>query len=340
MRKSVWIICFTAAVFCILLVMSKRHQKTVIPQDNITTNEQAQASAQPVPQQTTTQPTVPATISSSASSTPPVVSLTDSNSVDPRLLAQWQASITFYGKVIDENSNPVPGVSIHFRWSEKPTADGMRTEDTQSDAQGLFSLQGKVGRSLTVWYNKDGYYSSQRGQESFNYALGPDIYSPDPQNPTILKLHSKGNGESLISLKQNYRIPRDGTPVAINLTTGKATQGENGNLVVQCWTKDDGKRPGDKYDWRCVVSIPGGGAVATEDEFPFQAPASGYSPSIEIDMPADRSDWQDNADLKFYYQLSNGFYGRMTFSMIAGGHHFCMIDSLLNPTGSQNLEPQ
>jgi hypothetical protein len=29
----------------------------------------------------------------------------------------------------------------------------------------------------------------------------------------------------------------------------------------------------------------------------------------------------------------------MIFSMIAGGHHFCMINSVLNPSGSRNLEP-
>jgi hypothetical protein len=38
-------------------------------------------------------------------------------------------------------------------------------------------------------------------------------------------------------------------------------------------------------------------------------------------------------------QVADGRYGRMTFSMIAGGQHFCMIDSVLNPSGSRNLEP-
>jgi hypothetical protein len=340
MRKSVWIICFIAAALCVLLIMSKRYQRTDAPQEvTISSNEQNQTAPQPAEQRVVAQPAIPVAPLNIVSAVSPVVPVADSNTVDPRVLAAWQASITFYGKVIDENSNPVSGVKIHFRWSEKPTEDGMRTVDTQSDSQGLFALQGVFGRSLTVWFNKDGYYSSQRGQKSFNYALGPDIYSPDSQNPTIFNLHSKGNGETLVSLKQNYRIPRDGTPLAIDLTTGKTTTGQDGNLVVQCWTKDDGKRPGERYDWRCVVSIPGGGAIETEDEFAFQAPESGYVPSIEIDMPADQPNWQDNADLKFYYQLADGLYGRMTFSMIAGGHHFCMINSVFNPNGSRNLEP-
>jgi hypothetical protein len=56
-------------------------------------------------------------------------------------------------------------------------------------------------------------------------------------------------------------------------------------------------------------------------------------------MPANKPDWKDDVDLKFYYRLADGRYGRMTFSMIAGGQHFFMIDSLPNPSGSRNLEP-
>jgi hypothetical protein len=90
----------------------------------------------------------------------------------------------------------------------------------------------------------------------------------------------------------------------------------------------------------CIVTIPGGGLVPEDEEFPFLAPDTGYQPSAEINMPADQNGWQNDVDLNFYYQLADGNYGRMTFSMIAGGQHFFMINSVLNPSGSQNLEPQ
>ena len=141
-------------------------------------------------------------------------------------------------------------------------------------------------------------------------------------------------------MRQNYRVARDGTPLAIDLTNGKATTGGSDNLVVQCWTDDQGKLSGQKYDWHCRVTIPGGGLVLSDEEFPFSAPESGYAPSTEIEMLAARPDWKNDVDLKFFFRLSDGRYGRMTFSMIAGGQHFCMIDSLLNPTGFRNLEQQ
>jgi len=159
-------------------------------------------------------------------------------------------------------------------------------------------------------------------------------------NPVIFLLRKKGTGENLIGVKQNYRVARDGTPLGIDLATGKATTGGSGDFVVQCWTDDQGKASGQKYDWHCVVTIPGGGVVPTDEEFPFQAPENGYVPTNGIAMLADGTNWTSDVDLKFYYRLADGRYGRMTFSMIAGGQHFCMIDSVLNPSGSRNLEPQ
>ena len=87
-----------------------------------------------------------------------------------------------------------------------------------------------------------------------------------------------------------------------------------------------------------LSDIPAGGMVATDQEFAFLAPQEGYTASAEIAMPADRLDWKDDVDLKFFYRLADGRYGRMTFSMVAFGQHFCMIDSFLNPSGSRNLE--
>jgi hypothetical protein len=340
MRKSIWITCISFLAICVILLFTtKQHPPPAVSGlDETVTNlrslaPQAQvANAQQIPRSQIVANSFAASAAAAATT------LTESNSVDPRILAAWQVPIDFYGKVVDENSNPIAGVTIHFRWSEKPTDDGMKAADTQSDAYGLFSLHGSKGRSLTVWFNKDDYYSSHKGQETFLYALGQDIYSPDPFNPTIFDLHHKGKAESLIAVKQNYRLPRDGTPVAINLTTGKESPMGTGNIVVQCWTDDQGKSPGQKYDWHCIISIPGGGLVISDREFDFEAPESGYIPSTEINMPSDRQGWQDDVDLKFFYELADGHYGKMTFSMIAGGNHFCMIDSVLNPSGSPNLQ--
>jgi hypothetical protein len=255
-----------------------------------------------------------------------------------QFLATWQAPIEFYGKVVDENSNAVAGATVSFHWVEVLDETGNRTSTTESDAEGLFSLHGARGPSLSVSVSKEGYYP-RRGGAQYGVLANSD-FSPDPQNPVIFLLRKKGKPESLIALSRSYRIPRDGTPVSIDLVTGATATGESGNFVVRCWTDDQGKRSGQKYDWHCLITVPGGGMVPTDEEFPFLAPENGYVLTNEIAMPADRTNWTSQVDLKFYFRLADGRYGRMKFSMIAGGQHFCMIDSILNPSGSQNLEPQ
>jgi hypothetical protein len=257
------------------------------------------------------------------------------------VLSTWQAPIEFYGKVVDDNTNAVAGATVTFHWVETPTENGNRTSTVLSDAAGLFSLTGARGPSLSVSVSKDGYYTSRSpGLPDFRYGFFANSdYSPDEGNPVVFRLHKKGTPEPLVATKRNYRIPRDGTPVAIDVVTGASTPGENGNLVVRCWTNDEGKRSGQKYDWHCVITIPGGGAISTDEEFPFLAPETGYKSTVEINMPAYLPDWKDDVDLKFYHRLADGRYGRMTFSMVAHGQHFCMIDAVLNPTGSRNLEP-
>ena len=340
MRTKIKILCVLVIAVICLLVWFCHTAKRETP---------VQAEAMLTNQQPTNQPEQELVEHRQITNTSPILSLPESasplakavavtNPIAAHILAAWQAPIDFYGKVVDENTNPVPGVNIHFNWSELPERGGERTSDTQSDSDGLFSLHGKRGAALTVSFSKQGYYSSGRGEQTFSYAL-PKAISPDPRDPVIFRLRKKGIGETLIGVKQNYRVARDGTPLGIDLATGKAGTGGSGDLVVQCWTDDQGKPSGAKYDWHCILTVPGGGMVPTDGEFPFLAPENGYALTNEIAMPADRTNWTSDVDLKFFYRVADGRYGRMTFSMIAGGQHFCMINSVLNPSGSRNLEP-
>jgi len=187
-----------------------------------------------------------------------------------------------------------------------------------------------------VRVGKKGYYPS-KDNNTFEYGDPFNHFTPDQHYPVIFRLRKKGPGENLISIKRNYGLPRDGSPVGIDLETGKTING-GGSFIVQCWTEDRGKER-QKYDWHCLITIPGGGLVLNDDPFPFQAPEKGYIPTNQITFVATRSNWTSDVDVNFYYQLADGNYGRTKFSMIAGGDNFCMIASLLNPTGSRNLEP-
>jgi len=344
MRTSIKIFCASViAAICLLVWFSHttKPQANTSPQSENTLTNQPTRSEPPKAVENRQTSNVARTTTAPSVAISRHATRRDTNAMVAQALAVWQGSIEFYGKVVDENSNAVAGATASFDWVETPTEEGNRRTNTESDLEGLFSLHGQLGLNLGVSVSKVGYYNSRRDNDSFNYgALRGESFSPDPRNPVIFHLRKKGIGENLIGVKQNYRVARDGTPLGINLTTGKTTTGGSGDFVVRCWTDDQGKRSGPKYDWRCLVTIPGGGMVPTDEEFPFVAPEDGYTLTNEIAMPTGRTNWTSQVDLKLYFRLADGRYGRMKFSMIAGGQHFCMIDSVLNPSGSRNLEPQ
>ena len=341
MKTRILLICSVVLALAVLLLLRRGNEPgkgETVEIGEAKTNQSSQP-AHPVNVEQRPDPAA-----SIESNTPAMAAVSDpigpktTNAYYQELLAEWQVPIEFYGKVVDENSNAVPEANVRFRWIETPTEEGEKMSTNQSDSAGLFSLHGKRGRSLTVWVSKDGYYASHGGQSGFVYALGSKIHSPNPDNPVIFNLKKKGTLENLVVVKRTHGMPRDGVPVSLDLFTGKTTTEADGGLVIQCWTDDRGKQRGEKYDWHSRVTIPGGGLVISDKEFDFIAPEEGYVPFIEVNMPADRSDWRNDVDLKFFYRLSGGAYGRMTLSLIAGGGHFFVVESFLNPSGSRNLE--
>lgn len=340
MKKRIWItgIVFLVLSCCLLLWHRKREPQTETrPQD-------AAAEGRTVGSEKKTVPTnqmedfVRNSLTNQLFQKTP--SLGHSNAAYEKIIANWQAPIEFYGKVVDENSNAVAGARVSFYWFEEPTENGNRSATTQSDAAGLFLLQGARGPTLAVSVSKDGYYSSQeREHPVFRYgSFAGDDFSPDPRNPVVFHLKKKSASEPLVKWKHNYRIPLDGTAFEINLSTGEPAKAGMGDITIQCPTENP-KEAGQKYNWHCRVAMLNGGVVRTDEEFPFLAPETGYTPAIEIDMPADAKEWADEARFKFYYHLADGRYGRISFSMIAHGQHFCIIDAIQNPSGSRNLEP-
>src|SRR6267154_4684465 len=99
--------------------------------------------------------------------------------------AQLSAPISFYGKVLDENYQPVAAAIVDFTWNDLPPESEtarytgqsftpfayMHSSESQttSDAQGLFSLVDKNGKGLSVTVSKAGYYPTASARQSFEF---------------------------------------------------------------------------------------------------------------------------------------------------------------------------
>lgn len=137
------------------------------------------------------------------------------------------------------------------------------------------------------------------------------------------------------------RLPRDGTPTEITLRKERpvAVGSGQGDLRVEVWTDDANMDARRQYDWRCRVTVPGGGLVERTGQFDFVAPADGYSPVFEQAMQRVDSRWTNGFEKNFFLKLRDGTFARLRFDLAAGGDHFVYLEGFLNPKpGNRNLE--
>jgi uncharacterized repeat protein (TIGR03803 family) len=265
-----------------------------------------------------------------------------SNKVDPRIMDAMQAPIDFYGKVVDEKSNAVSNAGVSFRWSDL-TARGFENSSTaQSDSNGLFSLTGKQGGSLTVSVGKNGYYTFDRWGKTFFYSKmdAGRKHIPDPLNPVIFYLRKKGQGVELIASENGMRpdvwvrVPKDGTPVRVDFFQKQPSV--TGQLEIS-----QIKPPWQgATNWSFRLHIPEGGLVENQDEFQFEAPETGYQTTVGYDFKKGETNWTTQVTKQFYITFGQPRkYGWLRIeSNLAQETIF--LTYAINPTGSRNLEPQ
>ncbi len=271
--------------------------------------------------------------------------------------AQLSAPINFFGKVLDENEQPVATATIDFTWNDLPPEEEtvkytgesftpfayMHSSKTQttSDAQGLFSLVDKKGKGLSVTVSKAGYYPTVNARQSFEFGdplVG--IFSPDAANPVVFHLRKRGPGTDLITSQYGVKdylgvsLPLDGTPVQVDMLERKAGQGP---LTIS-QTKPPYESWKQATEWAFRLEIPGGGFVEHNDEFPFEAPANGYQSSVEFNFQKGETNWTTNLSKDYYVKFGNPpRYGRLhleTSIMMSGAR----LTYAINPDGSRYLE--
>jgi hypothetical protein len=254
-----------------------------------------------------------------------------------RGLNEWRTPIEFYGKVIDENTNSVAGAQVDFDCNDLSAA-GTSYYHTQSDADGLFSIQDINGKLLGVKVSKSNYYSYQPHGLDFYYAGQNQNFVPDVMNPIIFRLKKKGIAEPLIVFEKNFQISVSGKPLEIDLKTGMTVSPGKGNIIAE-FVKQQPQNPNDRlYDWSFKITVPNGGLTQSTSEFDFSAPASGYEPSDSVEMKSSLGqNWQSRMKRQYFLRLPDGKYARVILDLMS--HNGSLkVQSFINPSGSPNLE--
>ena len=261
-------------------------------------------------------------------------------------LYDFKVPMRFYGKVLDENAKAIGGADIHFEWNNlTPTNDLERKAiESKTDEQGLFSFEGQNGKRLNVVVNKTGFYNSKQNPLAFEFAdpSSGAFYTPDQQNPVIFRLRKKGLGVPLITSKNGMRpsvklsVPMNGT-ANVDLLNQKVA--ESGPLQVS-QTKPTNIPWQEASAWSFRMTIPDGGFVASNEEYPFEAPEQGYQPTVQFDFQKDSTNWTTGVKRDFFVRFGNPpTYGLLHVETTideAGAR----LTYAINPDGSRNLESQ
>jgi len=259
--------------------------------------------------------------------------------------------IRFYGKVIDQNENPISGVKVTLgiRTAKEPipglVSDLFDYPVVITDAQGRFSITDAKGALLTVKsLEKPGYEASPKTiNKSYWYWRDPsEVFKPDSDAPEVFRMWKKEGAERLVLQDRMTRIPYNGSPVAFDLLSGRQSA-TGGDVRVTLLRSPEQIQWGQRnYDWTLTIEAVDGGVIESSDEQMFRAPEEGYQPKIIFHMPANAPDWTDEKAMAFYVKSRGGKqYGRVELSVMVGSDKpstGLSFRSAVNPSGSRNLE--
>ena len=237
---------------------------------------------------------------------------------------KMDARINFYGKVLDDHDQPVQGAEVMLqisRFSPNPAAvwTAVVGLSLKTDKDGNFMVHGERGSSLFVAKIKKEHYDTSpfghtKTERGFHYDQELHVpYVPDSQNPVVYHLRKKGleafllkggGGFEFISEESGWYKGRDyfrEGPAFAMKESELARPTVYGRPVV-CDLRAQATLDPRSGAWT-VVLAPGNpeGGVQSSDQLLYEAPTTGYQPSLTFKVEGKASKDirnQANIDIK------------------------------------------
>ena len=265
----------------------------------------------------------------------------DKGTMAKSLWNAWnQTSQDMYGKVTDQNGQPVAGVDVTGiarqinGYNEKFTS-----YKTHTDTNGLFQFTGLHGYRLDAQVGKAGY--------EMDYRRG--IFKPSdqssPTNRVIYTMWKLRGPDPMKHVKFIKDASCEGSMSRFELLS--STQNGTGDLMVTLTRNPLNLRPeeqGKPFNWTATFGITNGGLIEIPSStiYPYEAPTEGYQHIIAWNYPTNVTGWDWHIQRSYYFKSQNGqVYGRIKIEIWAGGKTPDMglgMDIYANPGGSRNLE--
>ena len=254
-----------------------------------------------------------------------------------------------YGKVIDQNGQPVAGVDVegNIELMNGWIVGKIEKHKTQTDAEGLFQFVRLKGASLSASISKPGY--------EIDYRLGriaPVGGQSSPTNRLTYIMWKQRGGEPMKYNQIWSSVPCDGTVERFDFFKYKSNNTipdvypSQGDLTVTLTRNPltlNSRNRHTPFDWSVTLAITNGGLLEfTNQPYPYEAPAEGYQSSITFNFPTNAAGWQYEFKRSYYFKSQYGkVYGRMTVDVDASRPEsptYFNAEIYANPGGSRNLE--
>ncbi len=259
-----------------------------------------------------------------------------------RLISKAEAAakkIEFYGKIVDQYGNPVPGVQVKYiaRSEYLVSSSGLGTVIT--DSEGHFNTEGAKGTGLSIRkFTKSGYqFTGIQRFDNFNRYEDSVLWQDFTKDqPYIFKAWKVERYPETIKSESNlYLLTPDGRKSTFDiLAKGKQRfkKGvEKGNFTISFDRVDN--------DWSVRLEALDGGVLETNDTFRNLAPESGYQEFVEYKFPINGS---DTVEKMYYIKMLDGkYYGQMTIEFRAynyrNGKAAVILSYVVNIENGRNL---
>jgi len=249
--------------------------------------------------------------------------------------------IEFYGKVVDQNGEPVSGAQVDMNWT---VVGGNNSKQLKTRNDGLFELTGVEGKFLSLFIYQQGYLPGKQSHGGYEYGdfSNQFFHIPDPNNPVVFTLWKLGDSEPMYLWYLSRDLTVDGRQLWINVKNGK--DGEIGDIGFSVVRHDPNGDASSGYTLNVQVGAGAGIAMSHGEEFMFQAPEVGYEPFIQIEQKPSQggldTSFKGTQKLRFYVKTQDGKYAAVDAEIgqynIPGAGLRVLI--YYNPSGSRNLE--
>ena len=266
--------------------------------------------------------------------------------------------VHFYGKITDQNNNPVPGVQIIatiLGYNEQALEEWLKSREDkteaqeiseqkraclllQSDPNGLFCVENMLGYSLKVEYLKEGYLSPQEKKYFDPYGKGQTHTFQKKESPEVFPIWQMSSSLPELTTNQFEVTMLDPNTYCIDLLRQKIiTERDECDFICTYKIKKQKMR----YDWTFQIEATDGGGISETNEiFMFLAPEK-YKDKWFFAMDKNEKHWSRQIRKNFYIKSRNGkqFANiRINLFVYPDGRSRLNIQSFINSSGSKNLE--